>query len=154
MRPASRTSVFHFRSIITTLCVTLGLAIACTAQYAPKSPPASGTQDSGTSTDLFIMLGSDFVRPGLLPKANYNIGIGHTFSFLKKDPLRRRTDVFLHVRGRRFGFLAFPLRVGHGELWRDEKLRLAQDEASQWLYVDSGRNHDFDGKRNASEPLL
>ena len=32
------------------------------------------------------MLGSDFVRPGLLPKANYNIGIGHTFGFLKKDP--------------------------------------------------------------------
>ena len=35
---------------------------------------------------VFVMLGSDFVRPGLLPKANYNIGIGHTFGFLKKDP--------------------------------------------------------------------
>jgi hypothetical protein len=33
------------------------------------------------------MLGSDFDRPGLLPKANYNIGIGHTFGFLKKDPI-------------------------------------------------------------------
>jgi hypothetical protein len=44
------------------------------------------TQDSGTSTDLFVMLGSDFVRPGLAAKANYNIGIGHTFGFLKKDP--------------------------------------------------------------------
>jgi hypothetical protein len=32
------------------------------------------------------MLGSDFDRPGLLPRANYNIGIGHTFGFLKKDP--------------------------------------------------------------------
>jgi len=32
------------------------------------------------------MLGSDFDRPGLLPKANYNIGVGHTFGFLKKDP--------------------------------------------------------------------
>ena len=42
---------------------------------------------SGTSNDLFIMFGSDLVRPGLLPKANYNIGIGHTFGFLKKDPL-------------------------------------------------------------------
>jgi hypothetical protein len=40
----------------------------------------------GTSTDLFVMLGSDFDRPGLLPKANYNIGIGHTFGFLKRDP--------------------------------------------------------------------
>jgi hypothetical protein len=30
---------------------------------------------------------ADFVRPGLLPRANYNIGIGHTFVFLKKDPI-------------------------------------------------------------------
>lgn len=43
--------------------------------------------ESGTSTDFFVMLGSDFVRPGLLPKANDNIGIGHTFAFLKKDPI-------------------------------------------------------------------
>jgi hypothetical protein len=50
-----------------------------TASSAAQEPP-------GTSTDLFVMLGSDFVRPGLLPRANYNIGIGHTFGFLKKDP--------------------------------------------------------------------
>lgn len=42
---------------------------------------------SGTSTDLFVIIGSDFDRPGLLPRANYNIGIGHTFGFLKHDPL-------------------------------------------------------------------
>jgi hypothetical protein len=40
---------------------------------------------AGTSTDLFVMAGSDFDRPGLVPRANYNIGIGHTFAFLKKD---------------------------------------------------------------------
>ena len=39
------------------------------------------------SNDLFVMAGSDFDRPGLLPRANYNIGIGHTFGFLKKDPI-------------------------------------------------------------------
>ena len=33
------------------------------------------------------MFGSDLVRPGRLPKANYNIGLGHTFGLLKKDPL-------------------------------------------------------------------
>ena len=48
---------------------------------------ASGEESSGTSTDLFVMFGSDFDRPGLLPRANYNIGIGHTFGFLKKDPI-------------------------------------------------------------------
>jgi hypothetical protein len=42
---------------------------------------------SGTSTDLFVMPGSDFDRPGLVPRANLNIGIGHTFGFLKKDPI-------------------------------------------------------------------
>jgi hypothetical protein len=56
---------------------------------AQSNPPASGetADQAGTSTDLYIMMGSDFVRPGLLPKANYNIGIGHTFGFLKKDPI-------------------------------------------------------------------
>ncbi|MGA9668557.1 MAG: hypothetical protein WBQ94_05070 [Terracidiphilus sp.] len=52
-----------------------------TTQAAPAQAPA------GTSTDLFVMFGSDFDRPGLLPRANYNIGIGHTFGFLKRDPI-------------------------------------------------------------------
>ena len=49
------------------------------------TPPT--TEGAGTSTDLFVMFGSDFDRPGLLPRANYNVGIGHTFGFLKKDPI-------------------------------------------------------------------
>jgi hypothetical protein len=44
-------------------------------------------QIPGTSTDFFIMPGSDFDRPGLVPRANLNIGIGHTFKFLNKDPI-------------------------------------------------------------------
>jgi len=50
-----------------------------------NNPDTPATEDSGTSNDLFIMFGSDLVRPGLEPKANYNIGLGHTFKFLKKD---------------------------------------------------------------------
>jgi hypothetical protein len=53
----------------------------------PPSAPADTQSESTTSTDLFVMFGSDFVRPGLAPKANYNLGLGHTFKFLKKDPL-------------------------------------------------------------------
>jgi hypothetical protein len=60
--------------------LVLTLAVAARAQSAPDP-------SSGTSTDLFIMVGSDFDRPGLLPRANYNIGIGHTFGFLKKDSI-------------------------------------------------------------------
>ena len=52
-----------------------------------RSPTAAAPESAGTSTDLFVMFGSDFDRPGLLPRANYNIGIGHTFGFLKKDPI-------------------------------------------------------------------
>jgi hypothetical protein len=62
-----------------------------------------------TSTDLFVMAGSDFDRPGLPARANYNIGIGHTFGFLHKDPLgdeltfgytyeNAGTHGFLHTR--------------------------------------------------------
>jgi hypothetical protein len=54
------------------------------SQTAAASPEAEA---SSTSTDLFVMIGSDFDRPGLVPRANYNIGIGHTFGFLKKDPI-------------------------------------------------------------------
>lgn len=60
---------------------------AARAQDQSQTPAASTDQESSTSTDLFIMLGSDFDRPGLVPKANYNIGIGHSFNFLNKDPL-------------------------------------------------------------------
>jgi hypothetical protein len=66
--------------------------LAGTGAFAQSSATAATPtqtvqpEDSGTSTDLFIMFGSDFDRPGLLPRANYNLGIGHTFDFLKKDP--------------------------------------------------------------------
>jgi hypothetical protein len=60
------------------LVLVVGRAFAQSSQ-----PPA---EPSGTSTDLFVMFGSDFDRPGLEPRSNYNIGIGHTFDFLKKDP--------------------------------------------------------------------
>src|SRR5580658_6866565 len=52
-----------------------------------QSPTAAAQESAGMSTDLFVMFGSDFDRPGLIPRANYNIGIGHTFGFLKKDPI-------------------------------------------------------------------
>ena len=61
--------------------------IATSIALSQTAPAAADADDSGTSNDLFVMFGSDLVRPGLLPKANYNIGLGHTFKFLKKDPI-------------------------------------------------------------------
>src|ERR1700692_3760819 len=67
----------------TAVSAALPILLACRVfAQAPTAAP----ETSGTSTDLCIMFGSDLVRPGLLPKANYNIGLGHTFGFLKKDP--------------------------------------------------------------------
>jgi hypothetical protein len=64
------------------------LVLFCfSANIVHAQTPAASDEPAGTSTDLFVMLGSDFDRPGLLPRANYNIGIGHTFAFLKKSPV-------------------------------------------------------------------
>ena len=76
------------------LCIAVVCILSLSSANAVAQAPVSSTQTAsptaqeppGTSTDLFVMLGSDFDRPGLLPRANYNIGIGHTFGFLKKDP--------------------------------------------------------------------
>jgi hypothetical protein len=54
---------------------------------APSSSTPNPESAPSTNTDLFVMGGSDFDRPGLVPRANLNIGIGHTFGFLKKDPI-------------------------------------------------------------------
>src|SRR5580704_16939164 len=111
--------------------VVLGAALASSialggaAQGRSNPSPAGEMADTGTSTDLYIMMGSDFVRPGLLPKANYNIGIGHTFGFLKKDPIGDElTFAYTYEDGG--GLLAFPVRVPHGKFWRDEKFWIAE----------------------------
>jgi hypothetical protein len=54
------------------------------------------------------MIGSDFDRPGLVPRANYNIGIGHTFAFLKKDPV----DSLFHVKHFLQGKIGFSRHGG------------------------------------------
>ena len=66
---------------------TLAVLFSANLLAQGTAPPQSAAEGGGTTTDLFIMFGSDFVRPGLAPKANYNIGLGHTFGFLGRDPL-------------------------------------------------------------------
>lgn len=97
MKRTSRLQVF-LRSVLIIIVGIVGMASVqfCRAQQAAAlaapataaAPAQEQTQpeEAGTSTDLFVMLGSDLDRPGWVPAANYNIGIGHTFGFLKKDP--------------------------------------------------------------------
>jgi hypothetical protein len=80
------------RSVLCWLLAFLAMGSTCAIGRA-QAPATTGNETSsaeeagGTSTDLFVMVGSDIDRPGLFPRANYNIGIGHTFGFLKKDPI-------------------------------------------------------------------
>jgi hypothetical protein len=76
--------------VLPILALACGLTLKATAaqaQASAPSPASSPASAPSTSTDLFLMAGSDLDRPGTLPRANYNIGIGHTFGFLKKDPI-------------------------------------------------------------------
>lgn len=77
---------FWVGAITVLLAATSVNSLLLAQNSTPAPSPQQETQDSGTSTDLFVMIGSDFDRPGLLPRVNLNIGIGHTFGFLKKDP--------------------------------------------------------------------
>ncbi len=86
------------------------LALLAANNAFDQAPPADGAapqaEDSGTSNDLFIMFGSDLVRPGLEPKVNYNIGLGHTFKFLKKDPIGDEiTFAYTYENASSHGFL-------------------------------------------------
>lgn len=74
-----------FASRLTCLERVGAIGCALLATVLAIAQPGEQLQGSGTSTDLFLMPGSDFDRPGLHPKANLNVGIGHTFGFLKKD---------------------------------------------------------------------
>ena len=100
MKPA----IPHKAALVLSLLLFIR-AVASAQATPPTSPPPTEPQ-AGTSNDLFIMFGSDFVRPGLAPKANYNIGLGHTFGFLKKDPFGDEfTFGYTYENGGSHGFL-------------------------------------------------
>jgi hypothetical protein len=91
MKSSSR-SIRGTHAVLAVVMAVVTTQVCKAQQVPPPSAPSSSqtqeqTQESGTSTDLYVMLGSDLDRPGWNPAANYNIGIGHTFGFLKKDPI-------------------------------------------------------------------
>jgi hypothetical protein len=100
-----------FVALLTTI-----IPVAAFAQESSAPPPGMAGMpgmdmggSSGTANDLFVMSGSDFDRPGLLPRANYSIGIGHMFGFLKKDPLGDElTFGYMYENSGTHGFLQTP----------------------------------------------
>jgi hypothetical protein len=84
------------------------LAVLASRAAFGQTPSGASTERSinGTSTDLFVMFGSDVVRPGWVPKANYNLGIGHTFKFLHQDPFGEElTFAYTYENAGSHGFL-------------------------------------------------
>ena len=66
---------------------------------------------------------------------NYNIGIGHTLGFLKKDPLGDElTFAYTYENSGTHGFLHTDFGA-HGERRRDEELRDSEDKSGDWLYM-------------------
>lgn len=75
----------------------------------PGMPGMNMPGMSGMSNDLFVMAGSDFDRPGPVPRANYSIGLGHMFRFLKKNPLGDElTFSYMYENAGSHGFLHTP----------------------------------------------
>ena len=111
--PISKVRVLPILALACAFTLKANAIQAQTPNSPPASPPSApsalssaATAAPSTSTDLFLMAGSDFDRPGLLPRANYNIGIGHTFAFLKKDPIGDElTFAYTYENAATHGFL-------------------------------------------------
>ncbi len=73
--------------LLSTLFTAAQTTTSAPRQSLDTSVAPNAEMNTGTSTDFFLMPGSDFDRPGLVPRANLNIGSGHTLAFLKKDPI-------------------------------------------------------------------
>ncbi len=109
-----------------------------------SSSVLSASERRGASTDI-----SDIDRPGLAPRANYNIGIGNTFGFPKKDPFGDElTFGYTYENSGTHGFLHtgfgehtesaevmrnFPLPGTKRVAGRDRALRRSQ------FHLDSGK---------------
>jgi hypothetical protein len=82
------------------------LILLCLIAPALGLAQASSEVTSGTSTDLFVMFGSDVIRPGAALRANYNVGLGHTFGFLKRNPIGDEITLsYTYENGGSHGFL-------------------------------------------------
>jgi hypothetical protein len=98
-------------------CTLIALLMAVPVHAQEPRPPAGGTPEmpgmagmnmpmGGATNDFFVMSGSDIDRPGLVPRANYSIGIGHMFKFLKKDPFGDElTFSYMYENSGTHGFL-------------------------------------------------
>ena len=99
------------------------------AQHEGKEPEGKEAEEEEPATDVTIFIGSDFIRPDLVPRANLAFAIGHSFHFLRHDPFGAKltfaytyentgTHGFIHTRfgehTEQLGLLR-DIKLGHSE---------------------------------------
>ncbi len=85
--------------------LVLPIALVLLSCMAFAQLPAPISADSSTSTDVFVMPGTDVTRPGANLRLNFNVGVGHTEKFLKNDPFGDELTVaYTYENGGNHGF--------------------------------------------------
>ena len=75
----------------------------------PEGKEGKEAEEEEPATDVTVFIGSDFIRPDLVPRANLAFAVGHSFHFLRHDPLGAKltfaytyentgTHGFIHTR--------------------------------------------------------
>ena len=110
-------------------------------QHEGKEPEGKEAEEEEPATDVTLFFGSDFIRPDLVPRANLAFAVGHSFHFLRHDPLGAKlTFAYTYENTGTHGFI--HTRFGeHTEqlgLLRDIKLGPHSKRFSAYTVVQAG----------------
>jgi hypothetical protein len=114
---------------------------------------AASEQAQTTSSDLFVMAGADIDRPGALPRANYNVGIGHTVGSLKKDPIGDElTFRYTYENAGTHGFLHTAYGEHSEQLGVMKNLSLPETRVVHRVYIGSNGHYQLHRLQPRVEP--
>ena len=124
-------------------------------QHEGKESEGKEAEEEEPATDVTLFFGSDFIRPDLLvPRANLAFAIGHSFHFLRNDPLGRQAHLRLHLREHRHPRLhPHPFRRAHRAARPAARHQARPLRALLGLHHRAGR-HLQPHRRPGAEPLL
>ena len=98
--------------------LVLPIALVLLSCMAFAQLPAPISADSSTSTDVFVMPGTDVTRPDANLRLNFNVGVGHTEKFLKKDPFGGELTVaYIRMKTAATTVSSIPITAPIRRLW-------------------------------------
>ena len=143
------------RLLVQTAVAICGLWCFSTPSFSQAAPADTSASESSTSTDLFIMLGSDFVRPRSGNQSELQHRIGSHVQISEKGSAGRRGHIRLYIRECRFArILPHLIWFSYRSAGHHEELRTSADQGSYGLYVDSAWPDEHDRKCICSELSL